>query len=316
MKKLAFLFLAISMCFLSCSFEEQTSELESTQTYMFADSKLIQDLTGINDCLLSECAVTRGWTGKQWLNVVSADIGGAYNGGSRGSRIGGIIGLCMGSPHMGTVFGAFVGGVICGAGASWMASPDPTMITYEETSQIFNCMISESLMTISRNSETIFNDFEEFDLDDETLSSVCLEQNQLNVGRMHNIILSVFDGSITIDVPQELSVEDTLYNAIIESEDMANLFDEINENTLNNTSLSIDSKADYAMKLFEDLFTQYVETEKDVVYIINLYLDVINDSTELTDDEKSWIKGGLATALYSFNYWFLKSENNIVKNEL
>lgn len=84
---------------------------------------------------------------------------------------------------------------------------------------------------------------------------------------------------------------------------MVELFNEMKTDVVYNTPVSIDLKADYAMKPFEDLFLKYSVESKDVVYLINRYSDVIKASTELTDEEKDWIMSGLATVLYSFNYW-------------
>ena len=47
---------------------------------------------------------------------------------------------------------------------------------------------------------------------------------------------------------------------------------------------------------------KYISTHK-VITIISRYLEAIENSTELSDEDTEYIKYGMATALYSFNYW-------------
>ena len=51
-----------------------------------------------------------------------------------------------------------------------------------------------------------------------------------------------------------------------------------------------------------DMYAKYISTHK-VITIISRYLEAIENSTELSDEDKECIKYGMATALYSFNYW-------------
>lgn len=150
---------------------------------------------------------------------------------------------------------------------------------------------------------------EKIELKDEILSAVNLNQENLNVGKMHNVILSVLDGSATIDESKVVSTKNIFYNSIIESGEMEELFEEMKTNMAVGTTPSIETKAEYAMELFKNLFVKYSAENKDVVYIINKYSNIIKVSMELTDEEKDWIMSGLATALYSFNYWNVTFEN-------
>ena len=57
-----------------------------------------------------------------------------------------------------------------------------------------------------------------------------------------------------------------------------------------------------------DMYAKYISTHK-VITIISRYLEAIENSTELSDEDKECIKYGMATALYSFNYW------NVIYNQ-
>ena len=323
-------FALISVFFASCSSKEyQMAEFEESHDTKFVNSKLIKDLTNINEHLLTNRIETQTrWTGKQWLNVASADIGGAWKGGKGGAWIGAKVGTFLGNPLTGATFGAFLGGAICGAAASYLASPDTKVISkqslsYDTMKEICNKALDCSVIANTRsstaldggltiNSESIIMNAiaqEKIELGDEILSAVNLSQQNLNVGKMHNVILSVLDGSTTINESKVVNTENIFYNSIIESGEMEELFEEMKTNMAVSATPHIDTKAEYAMELFENLFVKYSEENKDVVYIINKYSDIIKASTELTDEEKDWIMTGLATALYSFNYWNVTFEN-------
>ena len=65
------------------------------------------------------------------------------------------------------------------------------------------------------------------------------------------------------------------------------------------------------MELFNQVLEEYATETDDVALIIGKYVDVIDNSNELTSEQKKCIKSGLSTALYSSKYWESTSEEAI-----
>ena len=93
-----------------------------------------------------------------------------------------------------------------------------------------------------------------------------------------------------------------LEERILYSEDMETAFDEL---YLNNGTFESDETElpDVIMDMYTDLISNYASECMDIVFVINKYSECINNSNELTDDEKESLNMGLATSLYSYNYW-------------
>lgn len=64
-----------------------------------------------------------------------------------------------------------------------------------------------------------------------------------------------------------------------------------------------DSNVDKILELFEDVLEQYPEESKDVAFIIGKYTEIIDQSDELTKDEKMVLKPAFAAVLYSTKFW-------------
>lgn len=56
-------------------------------------------------------------------------------------------------------------------------------------------------------------------------------------------------------------------------------------------------------QLFFEVYERYANDCDDVSFIINKYVEAIDASDELSPEEKTSLKYGFATALYSTNYW-------------
>lgn len=295
--------------FISCTNEKNDFlYIEKNQNTQFADSKLIKDLTMINTDLTRNQIVTRRWTNKQCINVAVSDIAGAWRGAKGGALIGAKIGTCLGNPITGGVFGGFIGGVVCGAGASWLAAPETRStfrqnLSYESMRNIYEKTIDDNDLSVNDDALSISPIArDKIELEKKLISSVNLDEEFLNIGKMHNVMLSVLNGETLVKYENNDKPQNTLSKQIINSKEMNTLFEEMKMNFYNGNT-KIETKAENVMKLFEDVFLKYTSEGEDVVYIINKYLDVVDSSNELTNKEKDYIKAGLATALYSFNYW-------------
>lgn len=64
-----------------------------------------------------------------------------------------------------------------------------------------------------------------------------------------------------------------------------------------------DSNVDKILELFEDVLEQYPEESKDVAFVIDKYTEIIDQSDELTKEEKMALKPAFAAVLYSTKFW-------------
>lgn len=326
-----------AISFTSCSQDLATSQNLENAKNVF-DSKLISDLEAANSDFMKNSIAARdknpnkpGWTKKEKINVVLSDCAGAWKGARGGVNIGSKIGVFFGQPHTGAVIGGIIGGVVCGGAASWLVAPedkpedkpepkpgtkpqkapvysgrDSLNTKYPDVTGKFGSIVGPNMEvkdSVIFKSEAVKK---KVDLDNVTLSKVTLNQQQLNFGRMHNILLSALDGSSTFSGSEICHSNDSVYNAIINSEETKELYDMVLSDTRNGMFFGSDSKSEYVMQLFSEVFENCVENDEDITVVINRYAELINASDELTEDEKNCILSGIATALYSLNYWSVK----------
>lgn len=309
-------FLTIVFMLVSCSngdsYETQCSNIENSQ--------VITNLKNVNSELLSTVPSGTRWNTKDRLTVVSADIGGAWGGGRIGGRAGGTIGMAFGNPITGAVFGAFLGGVIGGAYSSWLAAPEAMVNTPEEMLNIANdaqsiekvCMsiinedmsINISIIDMSALRVAESTAINKLDVEEELIIESKLDDNSLNIGKVHNLILSVMDGSVTLqNEEQAISDSSSLKEAFFNSESFIDSCKAVAVDASIGHLPTSDTMLSKVMELFNQVLEGYAFKIDDVAFIIGKYVDVIEESDELTTEQKQCIKSGLATALYSFKYW-------------
>lgn len=289
----------------SCSEESQVVNTASN-----TQAQVLIDLYNVNQEICKDVPKsTRGWsqwTTKQRMAVVAADVGGAWKGGKYGAQIGSKVGLLAGSPITGGVFGAVLGGMVTGSVSSWMAAPETRALSNRDIplekvcTQLLNEDLSlkeSALIPIDAVSSLKLN------LDKHIIEASKLDSLSLNVGKVHNAILSVMDGSVTLkETPQEAnssSIRSALLNDSLFIQDckisgIAVTLGEVDTN---------DALLDGVRNLFNQVLEKYSSNTSDVAFIIGKYIEVIEASNELTEEQKRIIKIGLSTALYSSSYW-------------
>lgn len=326
-KKLMFIvILTASLFAASC----EKNQKENKDEVM--DSILVKELNDLNNELISSLPQTR-ITAKEFILLASADVSGARTGGEIGFWVGTKVGIIMGNPITGGVFGAFLGAMSVGAVASWAAYPEGERtledIDYGDIVE-FSKKAAEALYD-EIDLGDLFEDDEDYEdyaeeEDDEQLQEmlfveecyledVSLSPKELYVGKMHNLMLANLEGVIKTEhtrsastrVSEEIDEDKGEYaalsDAILESDEMRQAFYEYfesDEEVIDNTLPGV------VTTLFTEVLQVYPESIEDVVYLINVYLERIDASSELSSDEKTWIRLGMAVSLYSYNYWSKK----------
>jgi hypothetical protein len=320
-------FFIFMFCMFMTSCSSEINEIVQQREEMYIDSKAIQELKVFNDKTLESKGnkIMRGGI-PRWVTISVHDAIGAYCGGKTGAAMGGKIGLVAGSPITGATFGGFLGAVGWGALRSALKYHDTC--SYACTPEDFQnnfvnkaCPLVkkyyddlQSNLNIKENDLLIPDSLcEQIDVDEQILDSVNMDNHYLYVGKLHNIILSSLDNSTQVGEDISLSMRSSLNYEDIEEDinftyissqmDWNEFYDEANQMTIELEADTVNSKVDYVMTLFADIFSSYSSEITDVVMLINKYAAVVKASDEFTEEEKEYIMYGLATALYSYNYW-------------
>lgn len=254
---------------------------------------------------------------REILNIVYNDLAGAYEGGKAGAWAGGKVGTFLGNPITGAAFGAFIGGVGFGAFRSWLAWPttanSPSQNMPIDLENVEYSAIADAYSKFCLGDENFIKELEvKIQLDSSIIKNVNLDNDALMVGEKHNIMLAGLHGTISapnrittkISIPDDgLEKDKTLEYSILYSPEMEEAFDGFYSNLKQTTEINGVNLPDNIIKLYSDLILNYVSECDDIIFIINKYSECINSSSELSDDEKSYLNMGLATSLYSYNYW-------------
>ncbi len=299
----------------SCS-EDYVVESKS-KVELLEQSKLISDLAQYNKEIITQTPITRSKTS----TIVIADIKGAYNGGKIGYNL-----TKKYKNNTVTIVSTLIGGSIYGDYCSWKANKKsnkdntPTGgLTIKgdpnNGSTVINpgnADINNIICTALENGEVNTNAFTNnnasiiplLTLDEKLLASVKLTKEQLNIGKLHNVLLAAFENKISLnDACKKVESCDSIVNMVINSKEIAELCNKIGTPEENSYFYVNEPLPDKVIELFNEIFQDAASDYDTVVRLINKYSEEIDKTSKLTEDQKTSIKNGLSTALYSFNYW-------------
>lgn len=292
MKKL--LLLCTVIFFISCIKTPQTPKAD------FQESELLSSLQEFNESL--EHSDTKA-TPRQVINIIFNDVCGAWVGWKEGSKIGTYAGSIFGNPAAGAVIGGGIGGICYGAFCSWLAWPENEISEIEPSDIISYYLAYEQ--NVNARSQTIGTI--DGAIDSLLIHQITLPDSLLVIGAAHNYVL------YEMQTQGELNEFETEFTPAIssfpeiESEILqSNAFIEMFSGPANILLNTDDESAQIGQKIFNLLLqamSSCPRNTSDAITIINHYYHTIQTSNRLTEEEKKPLYAGLATAIYSFDYW-------------
>lgn len=293
MNKLLVILSALCLIFISCTNEEPKEEAkyrEHTNLYQFSDDETICQLYDLNDSLINSRPHSRGFWSffKIACTIAFADIKGAYYGYKYG--------LPFGAKE------AWISAAVTGVGASASAGKQAfsRAISYYPQEHILAAYvrtISDPNLEQKKDSISQFVKIK-IPTDYVSVENLCTVHNlTLKSIQTSNIISSIdINDGLTqeaLDFVQSPAFK-LKYNLYMGDPDSYSL-----DFALSDT----ESKHEYVIQLFLDLYNNYPEDIEDVNYIIDQYIDIIENDEFFSLDEKEAIYIAIAMAGYSTEYW-------------
>lgn len=299
------LFAILAVAFASCQSTDYATEEHNNES-----SPLLAALQSVNDSLyVQHPHDSRGSSSTaRFLSIASEDARGAY----RIGKIGFSIGKRFGGSRGGLI-GAAVGAVAGGAGYSYAAYNRRTRMSIAGDS-VANNFGNMTIITSNHNRQNPPLDSIPEPGSSKNPFGLKFSNKRSHVltwGRDHNYILRNLDEGVSLSQLKTDSLTDVEL-AIASSDEIQGIYNHdiaLIESGEFGIYESGDSKSEYVMNLFMEIYNTYPECQEDITTLVNKYAEVIENSDELTDDEKDIILGSLSVATYSFNYW----EQNLSK---
>lgn len=310
MKKLNYIFLLfLTILFVCCSVEKKNDLTENVVT----DSSLIADIEKFNAQILVDAPITRAWS---W-DLLYHDFRCARS----GARLGGHIGKYFGPK--GAVIGFVAGGLIVGAAGSYIASNSCSGRTISYNGLVsFDRIIDDQILLLEKAVNISDEKFEaiknEAKVDLQLPKKYCYLEE---VGVLHNGLLENLEIESALVKKDSLSlvkseITDPTALGIVKSEEFKKGYQTILNEILENEAESNETNHEMylyiqnedplvvkILELFEEVYTQYPEKMEDYDFLINRYIEMIETSDEIAEEEKIAIYTGFAVAAYTPRFW-------------
>ena len=302
MKKL--IIFTIACAILSSCSKDLAKDVCTTDTPDAPQSSLICKMSNFNDSLLSAKPSTRGRneTILHGTCIVVADAIGAYNIGKIGAKVGSF----FGHPVIGGTIGALVGGA-CASYKVYDLLNNRTRANVAQNEYAPMTVAAAYVPALENPSQ----------VNDNLPKQIQLEfsaENEKNVeyGAKHNIIVkNLLSNNFAIDseVKQYLSKEEI---DILTSKEFIQGYDSticaLGESIANGDIPQVNDNdiPTLLMNLFTNILETYSDKAEDVEFVINKYIEAVQNTNELSTEEKDNIYRSLSVAASSFELWNTK----------
>ena len=291
---------ALIVILISCSQDDVCIRTENT---LPSSSALVNELSNFNDSLFLTKPHTRVSRKKimDGMSIVVADAIGAYGVG----RIGLKVGAFFGQPHVGAAIGALIGGAYSSYECyNTLNSTRACLSSVQRKPIEVAAAYVPALETESLVQENLPH----------KISLNYSDENNYNIefGAKHNIIVSNLQANnfvLDSKVKQYLSADEFRilnsdefiagYDSIVNKVSECAIKGEIPESADNDVSALL-------MNLFATVLDTYSNNVDDIEFIINKYIDAVQRTEELSNEEKENIYQALSVAASSYELWNLK----------
>lgn len=311
------LFLATTMLFASCAgnpevFDVTNDELETTKDKVIPLSVTIQKIDDINANLPEPTTDVNSRGILRDAYIVYNDVKYARKGARVGCRVGGFIGSLFGGTGAapGAIAGGIVGGLIGGIGGSYVAYKD-----------------SEDWEEFILPPEYVMDECASLEEDPEAcvaFDEIEVPDSIERIGYIHNLALDALingesDFAFLSEEPPFLDKDDpgevdyhrvitfTQFDKdVIASDDYRAFYNQITQpGESSEEDITQITISDQVIDYYLDALAKYTSPldYKTVVSITNQYIAVVNDSTELTDEDKNSLYIAFSVGVYSYKYW-------------
>ena len=256
---------------------------------------LLVELQSFNEQMLEKHPQTKSFG--SFCAVAGADFVGTIDGFKRGLKLGFRIGSMFGKGAEGAILGAGVMGLVCGVGSSYLAYRDvsePVYMCQLDTAKLMK--VTEYGVTNIKTARIQVNQGVKCE------EKLVLPQKAIDVGVLHNYVLErlIDDSGVNVDSESLGQLDSAILHSNEFRAEMASALESYEKNgvTLDSSSLP-----DKVIQLYQQVFEACADSYDDLALCINTYHDIVEDSQELTENEKLSVYCSLSVSLYSLNYW-------------
>lgn len=256
------------------------------------NSNTAKTLKDYNDSL-NFISGTRGKKQDKWIEVAVEDAKGA----AAGITIGGFVGRFLG-PHA-CIISAVACGVVLGGASSYVACN-----SYEHSLGIRKMPVLTQNASYDIFCAAYAQSKNDIDVSDYRINLLHnMDSCSVSIGILHNKVLDVVNNvdQDSYQIRYNLNLSDEEKQILASTEFIKEFNELMNSGKVNLDLLTVETKE--ILTLFSEAVSKNVSSNEDLSSIIGYYSVVVNNSNDLTLDDKKCLCGAFSVMNYSYEYW-------------